>query len=151
MELGFPSPALFRAVAGTVKWLEREMTAPAGYFYAAQDADSFSSSANVEPEEGAFYLWDYTEIEQLLTTQELVELQRQFTVTQSGNFDGKNVLQRLDLEELSPLTQAALSKLFVARYGETPESLLTFPPVCITKLLKLLVGLVAFRQLQIPR
>jgi len=127
---GFPSPALFRAVTGTVKWLEREMTAPAGYFYAAQDADSFSSSANVEPEEGAFYVWDYTEIEQLLTTQELVELQRQFTVTPNGNFDGKNVLQRLDLEELSPLTQAALTKLFVARYGETPESLLTFPPVC---------------------
>ena len=39
---GVREPAFERAIAGTVNWLQREMTAPEGYFYAAQDADSFT-------------------------------------------------------------------------------------------------------------
>lgn len=39
---GIEEPAFKRAIAGTVQWLKREMTAPEGYFYAAQDADSFT-------------------------------------------------------------------------------------------------------------
>ncbi|MCG6137427.1 MAG: thioredoxin domain-containing protein [Nostoc sp. LLA-1] len=121
-------PAFARAVAGTVEWLQREMTAPEGYFYAAQDADSFANSTDVEPEEGAFYVWSYSELEQLLTSEELTELQQQFTVTPQGNFEGKNVLQRRHPGELSPNVETALGKLFAARYGEKPESLKTFPP-----------------------
>ncbi|MEG3844047.1 DUF255 domain-containing protein, partial [Microcoleus sp. herbarium14] len=49
---GVQEPAFETAVAGTVEWLKREMTAPTGYFYAAQDADSFNNSEEVEPEEG---------------------------------------------------------------------------------------------------
>ena len=62
------------------------MTAPEGYFYAAQDADSFTppqpegSQEWSEPEEGAFYVWQYSELEPLLTNQELAELKEQFTV-----------------------------------------------------------------------
>jgi uncharacterized protein len=125
---GVEEPAFDRAVAGTVKWLQREMTAPTGYFYAAQDADSFTDSTAVEPEEGAFYVWGYRELAQLLTSAELTELQQQFTVTPNGNFEGENVLQRLHDGELSQGLEIALSKLFTARYGATPESLATFPP-----------------------
>ncbi|MBK1988427.1 thioredoxin domain-containing protein [Sphaerospermopsis aphanizomenoides BCCUSP55] len=125
---GIQEPAFEKAVAGTVKWLQREMIAPSGYFYAAQDADSFINPADVEPEEGAFYVWSYQELQQLLTTQELTELQQQFTVTANGNFEGKNVLQRLHPGELSQTLEIALSKLFVARYGATPDALATFPP-----------------------
>ncbi|MHC5829239.1 MAG: thioredoxin domain-containing protein, partial [Nostoc sp.] len=90
---GVQEPAFERAVAGTVLWLKREMTAPEGYFYAAQDADSFTESTAVEPEEGTFYVWSYSELQQLLTPEELRELE-QFTVTPNGNFEGRNVLQR---------------------------------------------------------
>jgi uncharacterized protein YyaL (SSP411 family) len=121
-------PAISRAIAGTVEWLKREMTAPDGYFYAAQDADSFTNPTEVEPEEGAFYVWSYTELEQLLTSEELTELQQEFTVTPNGNFEGKNVLQRRYATQLSATVETALTKLFVARYGATPDSLLTFPP-----------------------
>ncbi|MEA5515156.1 thioredoxin domain-containing protein [Nodularia sp. UHCC 0506] len=125
---GIKKPAFMRSVAGTVEWLRREMTAPEGYFYAAQDADSFISPTDVEPEEGAFYVWSYSELEELLTSEELTELQQQFTVTPNGNFEGKNVLQRRHQGELSAKIEIALSKLFAARYGKKPEALRTFPP-----------------------
>ena len=124
---GVEEPAFERAVAGTVLWLKREMTAPEGYFYAAQDADSFTESTAVEPEEGTFYIWSYSELQQLLTPEELRELE-QFTVTPNGNFEGRNVLQRRYSGQLSATLETALSKLFTARYGVSSESLETFPP-----------------------
>ena len=125
---GVQEPAFERAIALTVKWLSREMTAPEGYFYAAQDADSFTTPAEAEPEEGAFYIWSYKELQQLLASEELTELQQHFSVTPNGNFEGNNVLQRRYARRLSDTLENTLSKLFVARYGATPESLQTFPP-----------------------
>ncbi|MCW5313360.1 DUF255 domain-containing protein [Nostoc sp. KVJ3] len=125
---GIQEPAFERAIAGTVEWLKREMTAPEGYFYASQDADSFTQATAVEPEEGAFYVWSYSEVQQLLTPEELRELQEEFTVTPNGNFEGGNVLQRRNSGKLSETLEAALSKLFIVRYGVNSESLETFPP-----------------------
>jgi uncharacterized protein len=125
---GLQEPAFEWAIANTVFWLKREMTAPAGYFYAAQDADSFVTPEEAEPEEGAFYVWTYTELAQHLTPDELAEMQEQFTVTEAGNFEGKNVLQRRHPGVLSARLEAALQKLFVVRYGAKPEALPTFPP-----------------------
>jgi hypothetical protein len=125
---GVQEPAFERAIAGTVQWLKREMTASDGYFYAAQDADSFTNPEEAEPEEGAFYVWSYSELEQLLTPNQLAQLQAQFTVTPKGNFEGKNVLQRLHPGKLSDTLEVALGKLFTVRYGTTSEELETFPP-----------------------
>jgi uncharacterized protein len=125
---GFQEPAFERAIALTVQWLKREMTAPTGYFYAAQDADSFTTPTEAEPEEGAFYVWSYSELQQLLSSEELTQLQQQFTVTPNGNFESKNVLQRHNAGRLSETLESVLAKLFVVRYGATPESLETFPP-----------------------
>jgi len=178
---GIQEPAFETAIAGTVAWLKREMTATTGYFYAAQDADSFTpptppyqggaenltspyqggaenltspyqggaenltppyqggaenltppyqggATGGSEPEEGVFYVWTYSELEQLLTAEELVEIQQQFTVTRGGNFEGKNVLQRRHYEELSGTVETALAKLFAVRYGGNPDTVKTFPP-----------------------
>ncbi|WP_017319356.1 thioredoxin domain-containing protein [Mastigocladopsis repens] len=126
--VGFQEPAFERAIAGTFQWLKREMTAPTGYFYAAQDADSFTTPTEAEPEEGAFYVWSYSELQQLLTPEELTQLQQQFTVTPNGNFEGNNVLQRRHAGQLSETLETVLAKLFVVRYGTAPESVETFPP-----------------------
>lgn len=133
---GIKEPTFKRAIELTVQWLQREMTAPEGYFYAAQDADSFTNSTASEPKEGAFYVWSYKELKELLTSEELTELQQEFTVTPEGNFVweasteeiSQNVLQRRSSGEISSATQKALTKLFIARYGETPLTLKTFPP-----------------------
>jgi hypothetical protein len=125
---GIKEAAFERAISGTVQWLTQEMTSSSGYFYAAQDADSFTEPSAAEPEEGAFYVWSYAELQQLLTAKELAELQEQFTVTSEGNFEGQNVLQRRYSDQLSDSLETALAKLFTARYGSPPDSLETFPP-----------------------
>ena len=125
---GLREPAFETAIAGTVEWLKREMTASTGYFYAAQDADSFNHSEEVEPEEGVFYVWTYSELEQLLTAEELVEIEAQFTVSRAGNFEGKNVLQRRHPGKLTETVETALAKLFAVRYGGHPDTVKTFPP-----------------------
>ena len=125
---GVEEPVFSRAIAKTVQWLQREMTAPMGYFYAAQDADSFITQEDLEPEEGAFYAWSYSELEQLLTSEELTQLQQNFTVSKNGNFESQNVLQRSKSEKLSDSIEAILEKLFVARYGDKSTAIKTFPP-----------------------
>ncbi|MBR8828245.1 MAG: thioredoxin domain-containing protein [Gomphosphaeria aponina SAG 52.96 = DSM 107014] len=125
---GVKEPAFKRAIALTVQWLQREMTAPNGYFYAAQDADNFTTPGEKEPEEGAFYVWNYRELEKILTSEELEELQEQFTITPDGNFEGKNVLQRRRGGVLSDNLKVTRDRLFAVRYGEGAEKIATFPP-----------------------
>ncbi|GAB1537414.1 hypothetical protein NUACC21_00540 [Scytonema sp. NUACC21] len=86
---GVQEPAFEQAIAGTAQWLKREMTSPEGFFYAAQDADSFTTPAEAEPEEGAFYVWSYSELQKLLAPNELTELQQQFTVSGTRGGDGR--------------------------------------------------------------
>jgi uncharacterized protein YyaL (SSP411 family) len=146
--MGVREPAIARSVAGTVEWLQREMTDPAGYFYAAQDADSLAAVGDTHPIEGAFYVWQYRELQQLLTPAELDAIEQEFTVTPGGNFEGANVLQRRGGGELSALAEAALKKLFDRRYGNAIVGLKTFdegttatklsgriPPVTDTKMI----------------
>lgn len=124
--LGVEEPAFERAIALTVQWLKREMTAPEGYFYAAQDADSFLTPHEAEPEEGAFYVWSFADLQALVTPEELAELQEQFTILESGNFEGQNVLQRKQAGKLSEQVETALQKLFSVRYGADVAEV--FPP-----------------------
>jgi len=57
----------------------RDMTAPEGGFYSAEDADS-------EGEEGKFYLWTQEEIRQALGNEELGFVAEVFNVERDGNF-----------------------------------------------------------------
>jgi hypothetical protein len=125
---GREEPSFKRAIAGTIQWLQREMTSPEGYFYAAQDADSFINPDAREPEEGSFYVWSYQELENLLNDGELENLKESFTITPEGNFDGKNVLQRRQEGELSESVETALDKLFAVRYGVVSSKTADFPP-----------------------
>ncbi|MGR3278043.1 thioredoxin domain-containing protein [Acaryochloris marina NIES-2412] len=126
---GVEESAFERAIAGTVSWLKREMTAEAGYFYAAQDADNFVTTEDVEPEEGRFYTWTDLELTHLLTAEEHSAMADIFNLSAKGNFeDGLTVLQRQQPGVISEPVEEALRKLFQVRYGERPESLAIFPP-----------------------
>jgi uncharacterized protein len=72
----------------TVGWLAREMTTPQGAFSASLDADS-------EGEEGKFYVWSRTEIEEVLGARDSEFFARIYDVTPGGNFEGHNILNRL--------------------------------------------------------
>ena len=125
---GVKEPAIKKAIAGTVEWLQREMTHKDGYFYAAQDADNFTTPEEAEPEEGAFYVWSYKELEYILSAAELAELEREFEITTEGNFEGRIVLQRSKSGELSASLERALDKLFEVRYGKPRKEIDTFTP-----------------------
>ncbi|MBV5261259.1 thioredoxin domain-containing protein [Synechococcus moorigangaii CMS01] len=125
---GATEPAFKTALVGTVAWLAREITAPQGYFYAAQDADSFLDGGHGEPEEGAFYVWDYDELQTQLTTAQFAALETEFFIAPDGNFEGKIVLKRRHSSDISPTLQATLDQLFLTRYGSPCDQLQTFPP-----------------------
>ena len=125
---GRTEPTFKRAIKHTVEWLQREMTAPQGYFYASQDADNFTTSQDKKLEEGAFYVWSYQQLQSSLTPGELETLAKAFTITPQGNFEGKNVLQLRQQGVLSEELEKILDQLFVLRYGNSRENLTTFPP-----------------------
>jgi uncharacterized protein len=125
---GWQQPSLAIAIAGTVEWLVREIRSNRGYFYAAQDADSFATIQDLEPEEGLFYVWSYQELASLLTSAELAILQAEFSITPQGNFEGNNVLQRLKEGELASDLVAILDRLFTVRYGESRQKVNPFAP-----------------------
>ena len=80
-----PKNELFLNIAKkTADYILREMTSESGGFYSAQDADS-------DGEEGKYYLFTPQEIISLLGDSVGREFNIQFDITDSGNFDGKNI------------------------------------------------------------
>ncbi len=73
----------------TLDWILREMTDPEGGFYSALDADT-------EGKEGTFYLWTKDEVLKVLGEERGEAFCTAYGVTQTGNFEGKNILNRLD-------------------------------------------------------
>ncbi len=96
----------------TVDWLVREMTTKEGAFAASLDADS-------EGEEGKFYVWSQEEIVALLGRDDAEFFARHYDVSDDGNFEGHNILNRLrrmdrseaDEDRLAPMR----AKLLAAR------------------------------------
>ncbi|HLI25537.1 MAG TPA: thioredoxin domain-containing protein [Chloroflexota bacterium] len=110
----------YRRIAEEIyAYVQREMTAPAGGFYATQDADS-------EGEEGKFYLWTPAELRAVLGDDAPL-LERYWGVTEQGNFEGKNILHvprpaenvarelGVSVEELDAAIERAVPKLYAAR------------------------------------
>ena len=71
----------------TLDYVLREMKDPQGGFYSTQDADS-------EGEEGKSFVWTPGEMEKVVGSQEAAALQRYFSVTHEGNFEGRSILSR---------------------------------------------------------
>ncbi len=104
------NPAYSRIVRDTLEYVLREMQAPGGGFYSAQDADSVNPYNSSEYGEGAFYLWTAGEIDELLAPVQASLLKSYYGVEAQGNalhdpqqeFTGRNILyQKGDLAEVS--------------------------------------------------
>jgi uncharacterized protein YyaL (SSP411 family) len=81
-------PLYERVLRQTADFVGRELTAPAGAFYSALDADS-------EGEEGRFYVWTAKEINAVLTDKAERELFRKVYGAEVPNFEGKYHILRL--------------------------------------------------------
>lgn len=89
------NPHYKEVVFETIEWVNRELTSPDGVFYSALDADS-------EGEEGKFYVWKESEIDQLLG-KEAPLIKKYFSVGGKGFWErGKNILLRTTDPESFP-------------------------------------------------
>lgn len=86
-------PLFAQRVEETVSWLEREMIADGGGFAASLDADS-------EGEEGKFYVWTASEIEEVLGSDDARFFGAIYDVSPGGNWEGRVILNRLNRPEL---------------------------------------------------
>ena len=97
-----------RAAVQTLDYIHREMTHELGGFYSAEDADSYpldlsgpdSPAPGGHKTEGAFYVWEKSEIDSILDKDESGIFCRYYGVGENGNvkadpsgeFSGKNIL-----------------------------------------------------------
>jgi uncharacterized protein YyaL (SSP411 family) len=88
-----------RRAAETVEWLKREMIVEGGGFASSLDADS-------EGEEGKFYVWSLSEIENILGTKGAGFFAKAYDITAGGNFEGHNIPNRL-LSGSAPIDEEA--------------------------------------------
>jgi len=74
-----------RVARQTLDYVLREMTSNEGGFYSATDADS-------EGIEGKYFVWRHDEIKETLTEEDAAMAIDLFTITEEGNFEGRNIL-----------------------------------------------------------
>ena len=107
-----------------VNYVLRDLTHPDGGFYSAEDADS--ADLDGHHHEGWFYTWTPREIRAVLPSHQADLVTQWFGVTESGNFEGRNIFTRhFARHDYLPPTELddALGALFRHRLGR-PRPLL---------------------------
>ncbi|MGD0620701.1 MAG: thioredoxin domain-containing protein, partial [Bryobacteraceae bacterium] len=84
------------------------MTAPEGAFYSAEDADSPLPEDPSKKGEGAFYLWNWDEVDDVVRTRFGFERDGNAHNDPHGEFTGKNILYVASPRPVSPDTMASL-------------------------------------------
>jgi len=112
----------------TLDYVLRDLTSPEGGFYCGEDAD-------VDGEEGAYYLWTLEEIRSVLGPEESELIRKMFNLNERGNFEeeirgkktGTNILYmtqplgvlsselKIPIEEIKGRVKLAKDKLLEAR------------------------------------
>ena len=109
-------PFYLEVVTKTLNYVLEEMTSTEGGFYSAQDADS-------EGEEGKYYVWNKSEIQEILGNDADVFCLF-YDVTDGGNFEGKTIL----------CNNISLSSV-AFKFGKTEDQVKNILDSCIKKLL----------------
>src|SRR5262245_14632973 len=98
-------PAYAATARDIFEYVLRDMRAPEGGFYSAEDADS-------EGEEGKFYVWTPADLEKALGEEDAALFARTYGVTEAGNFEhGWSILHLdPDAKPAAPEIEARLAK-----------------------------------------
>ncbi len=114
-------PLFARVAAETAGWVMREMQSPEGAYYSSLDADS-------EGEEGKHYVWDLSEVRDLLSESEYAVVAQHFGLDEPPNFENRHWHLRvgkalpqvaetlgIELAQCEWLLASAKTKMFVQR------------------------------------
>ena len=124
------NPSYRRVVREILAYVASEMTAAAGGFYSATDADSPTPDGH--DEEGWFFTWTPEELSAALGSKSAAVVAKAYGVTEAGNFDGRSVLHRsrsdeevaqeldMSVEHVSAVLAQARSKLYAVRASRPP-------------------------------
>ena len=109
-----------RIATETLDYVRREMLDKSGAFYSTQDADS-------EGEEGKFFVWTPTEVEEILGSKDAQFFKFFYDISEEGNFEGKNILHvtytreaaagalKISADELEDILERGRKRLFEER------------------------------------
>ncbi len=86
-----------RVVESVLAYVEREMTSPAGAFFAATDADGLDPSGALR--EGVYFTWTPGELARVLPPRQQQVVSLVLGVTREGHLEGRSVLHRAMSEE----------------------------------------------------
>ena len=107
---------LYRTVAEQIfEFIRREMTAPEGGFFCAQDADS-------EGVEGKYYVFTPEEIDKVLDKEDSSFFCEYFNITKEGNFEGAsipNLIKSTELKSDNERIVRLCNKLYSYRLDRT--------------------------------
>ena len=96
------------AAERTADFVLREMPAPEGGFYSAQDADS-------DGEEGKYYLFTPEELVRVLGSEQGEAFNQHFDITATGNFEGKNIPNLLHSDPADRALDSPLARVYQYR------------------------------------
>ncbi len=95
-------PLFAERVAETIAWLEREMRLPGGAFAASLDADS-------DGHEGRFYVWQRSEVLDVLGAEEGARFANAYDITDAGNWEGTSIPNRIGRRPMETNDAAAFA------------------------------------------
>ncbi len=107
------NPLFAQRLRETAAWLQRDMTVThngAAGFASSFDADSMDATGHAE--EGAYYIWRSTEVDDILGA-DAAFFKKAYDITQGGNWEGVNIPNRL--QQLSLLSERDEMKLKALR------------------------------------
>jgi len=106
------NPVYKTIVEKTLTYIKREMTHPQGGFYAAQDADS-------DGVEGKYYVFMPMEIRAALGEADGAAFCQMYDITETGNFEGKNIPNQIGNPAFDGGVPMQLNKLYEYRKTRT--------------------------------
>jgi len=106
------NPIYKTIVEKTILYIEREMAHPDGGFYSAQDADS-------DGVEGKYYVFTPEEIILVLGETDGREFCKAYDITEAGNFESKNIPNRIGKSVFHNNAAPFISKLYEYRKTRT--------------------------------
>lgn len=96
------------------------MSSDQGGIHASEDADSAPSTAEQQKKEGAFYIWDYDELDTLLEKDELLLCAQYWNIKPSGNVGSQHDIQG-ELTGMNTLCVQMSTEELAKSVGKTTE------------------------------